>query len=555
MAVANLEDPSALSHLIAGALRIPTEERQALLEEADVAKRLHRLTELLAHELEVAEIGSRIQSQVQSEMDKTQREYYLRQQLKAIQEELGEGDGRGGGRGAARAAREARAARATCASRPTASSSRLEKLPRRLGRARRHPHVPGVDRRRCRGRRRPRTTSTSSTRARCSTTTTTTSSKVKERILEYLAVRKLTQRRRRDRSCASSARRASARRRSGARSPARWGASSCASRSAACATRPRSAATGAPTSARCRAHRPGAARRRHREPGHHARRDRQARRGLPRRPGQRAARGARPRAEHDLPRPLPRPAVRPVAGAVHRAPPTRSTPIPRPAARPHGDHRARRLHRGGEARDRQALPASRGSSTRNGLKRAQIAFSDAALHAIIREYTREAGVRDLEREIGAVCRKVAREVVEGKRAARSRATGRGCASSSAATRFRPRSRGAPSEPGVATGLALDAGRRRHPVRRGDRDAGQGQAHAHRPARRRDEGVGAGGALLRCASRADAGIDPRTSSQKHDLHIHVPAGAIPKDGPIAGRHDGDGAHVAGAPAARCATTWR
>ena len=92
MAVANLEDPSALSHLIAGALRIPTEERQTLLEESDVAKRLHRLTELLAHELEVAEIGTRIHSQVQSEMDKTQREYYLRQQLKAIQEELGERD-------------------------------------------------------------------------------------------------------------------------------------------------------------------------------------------------------------------------------------------------------------------------------------------------------------------------------------------------------------------------------------------------------------------------------------------------------------------------------
>src|SRR6188472_3476915 len=63
MAVANLEDPSALSHLIAGALRIPTEERQSLLEEADVAKRRHRLTELLAHELEVAEIGTRIHSQ------------------------------------------------------------------------------------------------------------------------------------------------------------------------------------------------------------------------------------------------------------------------------------------------------------------------------------------------------------------------------------------------------------------------------------------------------------------------------------------------------------
>ena len=92
VAVANLDDPSALSHLIAGALRIKTDEKQELLEERDVARRLRRLSEFLARELEVAAIGSRIQSQVQSELDRTQREYVLRQQLKAIQDELGERD-------------------------------------------------------------------------------------------------------------------------------------------------------------------------------------------------------------------------------------------------------------------------------------------------------------------------------------------------------------------------------------------------------------------------------------------------------------------------------
>src|ERR687885_629158 len=65
---------------------------QALLEEVDVAKRLRRLSEILARELEVISIGSKIQSQVQSELDKGQREYFLRQQLKAIQDELGESD-------------------------------------------------------------------------------------------------------------------------------------------------------------------------------------------------------------------------------------------------------------------------------------------------------------------------------------------------------------------------------------------------------------------------------------------------------------------------------
>jgi ATP-dependent Lon protease len=92
IAVANLDDPVALSHLIAGALRLKSDEKQSLLEEVDVAKRLRRLVDHLAQELEVVSIGSKIQSQVQSELEKGQREYVLRQQLKAIQEELGEID-------------------------------------------------------------------------------------------------------------------------------------------------------------------------------------------------------------------------------------------------------------------------------------------------------------------------------------------------------------------------------------------------------------------------------------------------------------------------------
>ncbi|MFL5824979.1 MAG: LON peptidase substrate-binding domain-containing protein, partial [Thermoleophilaceae bacterium] len=92
MALANIDDPSELAHLIAGSLRIPTEEKQQLLEETDVAKRLRRLSEILARELEVISLGTKIQSQVQSELEQSQREYYLRQQLKAIQQELGETD-------------------------------------------------------------------------------------------------------------------------------------------------------------------------------------------------------------------------------------------------------------------------------------------------------------------------------------------------------------------------------------------------------------------------------------------------------------------------------
>ncbi|MEA2360217.1 MAG: ATP-dependent Lon protease, partial [Solirubrobacteraceae bacterium] len=92
LAVANVDDPSVLSHLIAGSLRLRTDEKQSLLEEVDVARRLRRLVEILARELEVLSIGSEIQNQVQSEIDRGQREFVLRQQLDAIRKELGEFD-------------------------------------------------------------------------------------------------------------------------------------------------------------------------------------------------------------------------------------------------------------------------------------------------------------------------------------------------------------------------------------------------------------------------------------------------------------------------------
>ncbi len=93
LAAANVDDPSALCHLVASTLRtIKTEERQEILEQVNVEQRLRTVSAILGRELEVFELGSKIQSQVQSEMEKGQREYFLRQQLKAIQQELGEDD-------------------------------------------------------------------------------------------------------------------------------------------------------------------------------------------------------------------------------------------------------------------------------------------------------------------------------------------------------------------------------------------------------------------------------------------------------------------------------
>jgi ATP-dependent Lon protease len=92
IAAANVEDPSALCNLVASTLRLKTEEKQSLLERRDVEARLREISSILNRELEVFELGSKIQSQVQEEMEKGQREFFLRQQLKAIQDELGEGD-------------------------------------------------------------------------------------------------------------------------------------------------------------------------------------------------------------------------------------------------------------------------------------------------------------------------------------------------------------------------------------------------------------------------------------------------------------------------------
>jgi ATP-dependent Lon protease len=92
IAAANVDDPTVLSYLVASTMRLKAEEKQQLLETANVEERLRALSAILGRELEVIELGSKIQSQVQSEMEKGQREYFLRQQLKAIQEELGEGD-------------------------------------------------------------------------------------------------------------------------------------------------------------------------------------------------------------------------------------------------------------------------------------------------------------------------------------------------------------------------------------------------------------------------------------------------------------------------------
>ena len=144
VAVANVDDPSALVHVIAGSLRLKTEEKQELLEEVDVSKRLRKLAQFLAREADVIAMGTKIQNQVQDEVDKSQREFFLRQQLKAIQDELGESDPD---------AAEAQSC-ANRSSRPTSPKKRAKpptansndwSASRRRRRIRSHPQLSRVD--------------------------------------------------------------------------------------------------------------------------------------------------------------------------------------------------------------------------------------------------------------------------------------------------------------------------------------------------------------------------------------------------------------------------
>ncbi|MDO8684946.1 MAG: LON peptidase substrate-binding domain-containing protein, partial [Armatimonadota bacterium] len=93
--VATVTKPAILTDTIAAHLPIPMEEKQHLLETVGVRERMAKLLVILTREVELLQLGSKIQSEVRSELEKTQREYYLREQLKAIHKELGETDERG----------------------------------------------------------------------------------------------------------------------------------------------------------------------------------------------------------------------------------------------------------------------------------------------------------------------------------------------------------------------------------------------------------------------------------------------------------------------------
>jgi ATP-dependent Lon protease len=167
----------------------------------------------------------------------------------------------------------------------------------------------------------------------------------------------------------------------------------------------------------------------------------------------------------------------------------------------------------------------------NGLRKKELSFTDGALRQIIRDYTREAGVRNLEREIGKVCRKVVTRIAEGD-AEPVRVTVRTVAEFLKKPRYFPETALRTRLPGVATGLGVTVAggdlmffeATRMPGEKGFIVTGQlGDVMKE----------SAQAALSYVRAKAQDLDIPVEAFEKSDIHLHVPAGAVPKDGPSAG----------------------
>ncbi len=530
IAVANVEDPGSLSHLISGSLRLPTEEKQGLLAETNVARRLRRLTELLARELEVISIGSQIQSQVQSDMDRTQREFILRQQLKAIQEELGEFD---------ESAAEANELREQLAAIELPEEVRKQ-ADRELGRLENLPPAAaehGVIR------------SYLEWIASLPWDKATADdleldharevldedhyglTQVKERILEFLAVRKLNPQARGSILCFVG--------------PPGVGKTSLGKSIARALGRrfERISAGGVRDEAEIRGHRrtyigamPGTIIRALRDAGSNNPLfmiDEIDKMGSDFRgdPASAMLEVLDPEQNEnfrdhylDLQFDLSRVMFITTANTLDT--------IPGPLR-----DRMETIEIAGYTADEKLQIAKRylvpRQAERNGLKRSQLRITDAALRAVIGDYTREAGVRELERQIGAIARKVAREVAEG-------GTPKGSIGETRARellgrqRYYAETKRRTRLPGVATGLAWT------PVG-GDvlfieAQAFDGEGKLQITGQLGEvmkESAAAALSYVRGHLSELAPSLPADWFSNHDIHIHVPAGAIPKDGPSAG----------------------
>jgi ATP-dependent Lon protease len=531
IAVANLEDPSELAHMIAGALRIKTEEKQRLLEEVNVTRRLRLLSEILARELELVEIGTRIQTQVQSEMERGQREYFLRQQLKAIQEELGEVD-------ETQAETQELRQELEQANLPEHVWKQAE---RELGRFERLPPQAaehGVIRSYLEWiASLPWSRSTEDNLDLKHARETLDRDhydieNVKDRILEFLAVRKLKPDARSSILCFVG--------------PPGVGKTSLGRSIAEAMGRSfeRISVGGVRDESEIRGHRrtyigamPGTIIRALRDAGSNnpvLMIDEIDKMGADFRgdPASAMLEVLDPEQnssfrDHylDLPFDLSNVFFICTANQLDTVPPALRDrmEIIELAGYTHEEKR--------EIAKRYLVPRQ---MERNGVGRSKIEFTDEALDVIIDGYTREAGVRQLEREIGSICRKVAREFAEGTRRSKRTIRARTVTELLGKRRIQPEVQRRTGEPGVATGLAwtpvggdvLFVEATAFP---GD---GKLQITGQLGDVMRESAEAALSYIKNAASSLDGSV-PDDWFRTHDVHVHVPAGAIPKDGPSAG----------------------
>jgi ATP-dependent Lon protease len=531
LAVANIDDPAALAHLIAGSLRIGTEEKQKLLEEVDVAKRLRELSRILARELEVVQLGSQIQSQVQSEVDKGQREFFLRQQLKAIQDELGEGDEQQAEVQELRERIEAAELPAQALKAADRELARLEKLPpvaAEHGVIRTYlewlVELPWS-----------RQTEDNLDIAHAREVLDADHydlEEVKERILEYLAVRKLNPDSPGPILCFVG--------------PPGVGKTSLGRSIAKALGREfeRISVGGVRDEAEIRGHRrtyigalPGTIIRALRDAG--TRNpvfmiDEIDKMGAD-------FRGDPASAMLEVLDPAQNDSFRDhyldlefdLSDVVFIATANILDTIPGPLL-----DRMETIELAGYTLDEKLHISRRYLVGRqiaaNGLKPSQIEFSDAALKAIIEEYTREAGVRNLERQIGTICRKVARQVAEGKAKGKVRISAKKARELLGRRRVFAEQRRRTKVPGVATGLAWTPTGGDVLFIEATAMPGAGKLTI----------TGQLGEVMKESAQAAlswvrghwADVAPDLGENwfaEHDIHIHVPAGAVPKDGPSAG----------------------
>jgi ATP-dependent Lon protease len=174
----------------------------------------------------------------------------------------------------------------------------------------------------------------------------------------------------------------------------------------------------------------------------------------------------------------------------------------------------------------------RKSLENTGLTKSNIAFTDDAIQTIIQRYTREAGVRNLEREISSICRKVARRVVAEGKDYFEEVTPDKVTKHLGVPRFRPTTAEDRNEIGIATGLAWTEVGGEILVTEATLMPGKG--HLTLTGKLGDVmQESAQAAMSYVRSKAEEFGIPKDFNKSHDVHIHVPEGAIPKDGPSAG----------------------